>query len=346
MTEHAVIARMDNAGDVLLAGPAVRAVAAEARTVTLLCGPHGRAAAELLPGVDAVEEFCAPWIDPEPEPVDPDAVDSLRERLRRLAPDQLIVLSSHNQSALPLALVARLAGIPVVAAISPEYPGSLLDIRHRVDDGLHEVERGLSLVGTLGYRLPDGDDGALRVAGVQAHLATRPSVPYVVVHPGASVPARTWQPGRFAELVDRLAGDGIPVFVTGTADEAHTASVVAGRPRPGVVDLAGRTTLRQLGSVLAQARVVVTGNTGPAHLAAAVGTPVVSIFPPTVPAERWRPWGVPCVVLGNQDIACRGCRARTCPVPGHPCVGEVTVNAVLEAIRLLSPALQSSRRAS
>jgi ADP-heptose:LPS heptosyltransferase len=61
------------------------------------------------------------------------------------------------------------------------------------------------------------------------------------------------------------------------------------------------------------------GNTGPAHLAAAVGTPVVSLFAPTVPSARWRPWGVPLRLL-HHPVPCAGCRARTCPVAGHPCL--------------------------
>ncbi|MER6925817.1 glycosyltransferase family 9 protein, partial [Streptomyces spiralis] len=72
--------------------------------------------------------------------------------------------------------------------------------------------------------------------------------------------------------------------------------------------------------------------TGPAHLAAAVGTPVVSLFAPVVPAERWRPYGVPYVLLGNQDAPCAGSRARTCPVPGHPCLESVTAHDVLAAV--------------
>ena len=66
MRPHVLAVRLDNEGDVLLTGPAIRAIAARARFVTLLCGPRGRAAAELLPGVDSILEVRAPWIDPEP----------------------------------------------------------------------------------------------------------------------------------------------------------------------------------------------------------------------------------------------------------------------------------------
>jgi hypothetical protein len=82
--------------------------------------------------------------------------------------------------------------------------------------------------------------------------------------------------------------------------------------------------------------VAVTGNTGPAHLAAAVGTPVVSLFAPVVPAERWRPYGVPSVLLGDQRAECAGTRARRCPTPGHPCLDGIDDAEVLAAVAALS----------
>ncbi len=87
--------------------------------------------------------------------------------------------------------------------------------------------------------------------------------------------------------------------------------------------------------MLAGAEAVVVGNTGPAHLAAAVGTPVVSLFAPVVPPQRWAPYGVPLVVLGDQDAACRGTRARSCPVPGHPCLDSIEPNEIVAAVHKL-----------
>jgi ADP-heptose:LPS heptosyltransferase len=104
-----------------------------------------------------------------------------------------------------------------------------------------------------------------------------------------------------------------------------------------VVDLGGRVDLAGLAEVLAAAEVVVVGNTGPAHLAAAVGTPVVSLFSPVVPAERWRPWGVRHVLVGDQEAACAGSRARICPVPRHPCLDGVPVGEVVTAVERLAP---------
>ena len=337
MTPHVLVARLDSVGDVLLSGPAVRAVAAGAAKVTYLCGPRGRSAAALLPGVDEIVVHRAPWIDPEPEPVSHTAVLALVDDLAGRDIDAAVILTSWHQSALPTALVLRMAGVATVAAVSEDYPGSLLDVRHRVDDDTHEVLRALSTVAALGFKLPEGDDGRLRLRPLPDDGPALEH-PYTVVHPGASVPARAWAPSSNAALVDALVGSGRRVVVTGSRDESELTAFVAGSPRPGVVDMGGRTDLAGLAAILARADAVVVGNTGPAHLAAAVGAPVVSLFAPTVPSSRWAPWGVPTVLLGDHEIGCAGCRARICPVAGHPCLSSVSVEAVVDAVdRLAAP---------
>lgn len=331
-----LVARLDNDGDVLLAGPAIRAAKRDAERLTLLCGPRGFQAATLLPGVDDILVHRAEWIDPEPRPFQNGPTQRLLLEVARRAVDEAVILTSFHQSPLPLALLLRLAGIPRIGATSEDFPGSLLDVRHRIDDDVHEVERSLSLMRAMGHELPAADDGALRVLHGSAELPFEE--PYVVVHPGASALARAWAPARHAELVGALVAAGWNVAVTGSAEErALTASVAGDHAR----DLGGTTDLAQLAAVLAGAAAVVVGNTGPAHLAAAVGTPVVSLYAPTVPAVRWRPWRVPHAIL-HEPVTCAGCRARTCPVPGHPCIDTLPTSAVLDAVhRLATPAREA-----
>jgi ADP-heptose:LPS heptosyltransferase len=333
---NVLVARLDNDGDVLLAGPAIRAAKRDAERLTLLCGPRGSQAATLLPGVDDVLVHRAEWIDPDPAPFENGPTRRLLLELARRAVDEAVVLTSFHQSPLPLALLLRLAGVPRIGATSADYPGSLLDVRHRIDDDVHEVERSLSLMRAMGHELAPDDDGALRVT----HTAVEPPFdePYLVIHPGASVSARAWAPERHAELVEALTATGWNVAVTGSASERELTARVAG---DHARDLGGATDLAQLAAVLAGAAAVVVGNTGPAHLAAAVGTPVVSLYAPTVPAVRWRPWRVPHAIL-NEPVPCAGCRARTCPVPGHPCIDELPLSAVLDAVeRLATPAQEA-----
>jgi ADP-heptose:LPS heptosyltransferase len=333
----ALVVRLDSAGDVLLAGPAIRAVAGAGgpgpRRVVLLAGPRGEQAARLLPGVDLVLTWHCPWVDPEPDPVRRYDLLRMADELRALEAEQAIILTSFHQDPLPTALLLRMAGISHITAACEDYPGSLLDVRHRLPEtGLHEVERMLSTAAAAGFPAPEDTRLRLTTPLPDVTLAGEGG-PYVVVHPGASVPARAPLPGTCAGYVTALAGEGWPVVVTGSPAETELTRHVAGEH---AVDLGGQTDLATLAAVLAGAAVVVTGNTGPAHLAAAVGTPVVSLFAPTVPLERWRPWGVPHVVLGAQDAPCAGTRARNCPVEGHPCLAAVSSRQVTEAVRKLA----------
>ncbi len=337
--------RLDSDGDVLLTGPALRALAGDAKRLDLLVSPAGAAAAALLPGVDEVLVFAAPWSGYRPPPVDADAVQSLIRRLAGRHYDLAVVFTSFHQSPLPMALLLRLAGVARVAATSEDYPGSLLDVRHRRKAG-HEVQAALDLVHAVGAVLPPEDTGHLALRRpLPAVDALLPDGEFVVVHPGASVPARALAAEHSARIVTDLLAAGWKVVVTGGPDEVELAARAAA---PGARNLAGRTTLGELAAVLARATCVVVGNTGPAHLAAAVGTPVVSLFSPVVPAERWAPYGVPLVLLGDQHAACRETRARECPVPGHPCLSQVAPATVTAAVASLvgspAPALTGGAR--
>ncbi|MGN6300317.1 MAG: glycosyltransferase family 9 protein [Angustibacter sp.] len=327
-----LMARLDSDGDVLLAGPAVRAVAAGSDHVTLLVAPSGEQAARLLPGVDEVVTWACPWTGFTPPPFDSADVLALVERIRACRADVAVVLTSDHQSPLPLALLLRLAGVPRIVAASHDYPGSLLDVRHP-PGGPHEVERNLSLVAAAGFA-PDEDDSGL--LALRAGLPPRPRElaglgEYVVLHPTASVPARSLTSAHAVAVARALRDAGHTVVLTGTEVDRPLADALGDE----VVSLVGRTTFAELAAVLAGAACAVAVNTGPGHLAAAVGTPVVSLFAPVVPAEAWRPWGVPTVVLGDQTAPCAGTRARTCPVEGHPCLGVISPADVVTAVRHL-----------
>ncbi|WP_182067084.1 glycosyltransferase family 9 protein [Curtobacterium sp. ME12] len=342
-----LVARLDSFGDVLVAGPAVRAVAAGAAHVTMLCGPQGAPAADLLPGIDRVRVWAAPWVTETARPIDDALLAEFRALVAEEQPDEAVVLTSFHQSPLPLALLLRLAGVPRVSGASVDHPGSLLDVRLRpgedLPEDLPEPERALRIAEAAGFRLPPDDDGRLEVR----HDAVLPPPVagldrYVVVHPGASVPARSWPESHHRALVAAYAERGVPVVVTGSPGERALTAAVAGDTG---IDLGGRTSPAELAAVLAGAEVVVVGNTGPAHLAAAVGAPIVSLFSPVVPAVKWAPYAPLVELLGDQAAPCRLSRARECPVPGHPCLSGVRIADVLEANeRLLDRVSRTDRR--
>jgi ADP-heptose:LPS heptosyltransferase len=223
-----------------------------------------------------------------------------------------------------------MAGVKRVHAICDDYPGSLLDTRLRLSGERHESERALALVEAAGFALSPGDDGALRMKALPASLVLRP---YVAVQPGASVRARAWSPQRYRELVARLCESGMPVVVLGTTVEEELVRWVIADS--AALSLAGQTSFAEFAAVIRDAAALVVGNSSGIHVASAVGTPVVTVFPPTILPLRFAPWRVPNVVLGRHDISCAGCRARICPVPGQPCIGEVQADDVIAGLKSL-----------
>ncbi len=345
--------RLDSAGDVLLCGPAIRALASGAGPVDMLVSARGAQAAALLPGVRRVLVADVPWAaGATPAQIRTETL-RLADQVRQGGYDEAVIFTSYHQSPLPVAMALRFAGIARTVAASDPDPEGLLDVRHRrmggdVDDtggadGRHEAEAALALAAAAGYPRPPGDDTRLRLRRPLPDVTgLRPGREYVVVHPGSAAAARAIGPVRGRLFAEALQHAGWAVVVTGTDTEKDLAE--AATPT-GAQCLAGQTTLAELAALLADAEALVSGNTGPAHLAAAVGTPVVSLFAPVVPVERWGPWGVPNVVLGDQAAPCAGTRARACPVEGHPCLSAVGPEDVVSAVRQLAGG-GAGRRAS
>jgi hypothetical protein len=142
-----------------------------------------------LPGVDDVLTYPAEWIDPNLRSVIRPEVMALVARLAELHMDAALILTSIDQSPLPMAL-PRLADVPRIGAISTGCASSLPDVRHPVHDDLHEVDAPLALAAAMGFHLPPGDAGRLQVTR-RGHLPpdALALTPYIAVPPGASAPA-------------------------------------------------------------------------------------------------------------------------------------------------------------
>lgn len=219
--------RLDNLGDVLVTTPAIHAIrqSLPAAEITLLASPVGAQVGRLNPDVHDVIEYTAPWMDPwHVLPQDSNREQTMIEVIRARQFDGAIIFTSFRQSPLPAAYLCYLADIPLRVAASIDGPGSLLTTRHKHPERMiHEVERGLDLVGAIGMHTDERDlvlavPAAAR-ASVDALLRKRDIAsarPLVVVHPGCSMPARTYPWELFAEvarlLVERL---GATVALTG-----------------------------------------------------------------------------------------------------------------------------------
>jgi len=194
----------------------------------------------------------------------------------------------------------------------------------------HQVENYRALAALLGSPRPDDApqvalDATWR-AEAEAAWAGRPR-PRVVLHAGATYgPAKRWSADRFAEVARRLAAQGATVAVVGGPGDAAAVKVV--REGASVTDLSGRTSVGVLAAVLEAADVVVTNDTGPMHLAAAVGTPVVAVFGSTSP-EWTGPWGDGHRVV-RHPVPCAPCFRRDCRI-GYLCLEGIPAARVLEA---------------
>jgi ADP-heptose:LPS heptosyltransferase len=154
--------------------------------------------------------------------------------------------------------------------------------------------------------------------------------PLVVVHPGCSMPARTYPWEMYAQVADRLIERlGASVILTGSRAERPLVERIQGAMRHTALACAGVVSFAEFCALIEAADVTITNNTGPMHIAAAVKTPVVALFALTNPPEQWGPWRVPHRQLYH-EVPCRLCYSRACPTD-HACLRLVSPEAVVTA---------------
>ena len=151
----------------------------------------------------------------------------------------------------------------------------------------------------------------------------------MLVHPGASAASRRYPAQSYAQALDML---GCEVVFTGGAAEVELVESLRARLSVPSRSLAGRLSLGELGALIEAADLLICNNTGPAHIAAAVGTPVVDLYALTNPQHT--PWQVESRVLFH-DVPCRNCYKSVCPAGHHDCLRRVPPERVAEAAREL-----------
>ncbi|HEY2065393.1 MAG TPA: glycosyltransferase family 9 protein [Gemmatimonadaceae bacterium] len=340
--------RLDTLGDVLMTTPALRAVrehgGARGCEVTLLTSAPGAAVAALVPVIDDAIVYEAPWLKASPEHGDASRDAAMIDLLRSRRFDAAIIFTVFTQSALPAAFLCYLADIPLRLAHARENPYHLLSTwvpEPEPAQGIrHEVERQLALVEQVGCRTTDTmlslrvpSDARCTVRRLLASLGLDGERDWLVMHPGATAPSRRYPAEQFGEVVRILANETrTTVLVTGDESEGPLTEQVCASSGGRAHSLAGRLTLGELAALVEAAPVLVTNNTGPAHLAAAVGTPVVDLYALTNPQHT--PWRVPSRVL-SFDVPCRNCFKSVCPAGHNDCLRKITPAEVAAAVREL-----------
>jgi ADP-heptose:LPS heptosyltransferase len=291
----AVVRALPGVGDLLCAVPALRALRAAhpGARITLVGLPAARWFVPRYPGLvdDLLEVAGVPGL---PEVVaDAGAARRFYARARRRRFDLAVQL--HGSGAATNPLTAMLAARDQVTAHLPGHwapPGRTIPYPAEGP----EIHRLLAVTRAAGcpdqgeqVELPTTASERARAAALMADGPAEDAGPYACLHPGASRPANRWPAARFAAVGARLAAAGYRVVLTGTAAEAGVAAEVAAALPGRCLDLCGRTGIGVLAAVFASARLVVSNDTGAAHVAAAVGTPSVVVFPAEGDPERWAP---------------------------------------------------------
>ena len=335
--KNVLAVRLDNIGDVLMTTPAIRAFRQTLGCrVTLLTSPAGAAAARFVPEIDEAIVFAAPWMKATGDAPTADAAMLRRLRARRF--DAAAIFTGYSQSPLPAAYLCYLAGIPRRLAHCRENPyGLLTDWALEPEPQKlvrHEVRRQLDLAAAVGCTAADSRLSFRVPAAARAkvkRLIRRTGRPLVIVHPGASAASRRYPPESYARAIDLLIEDtGCEAVFTGDASEAAIVGTVRGAMSRPSRSLVGALGLGELGALIDEADLLVSNNTGPAHVAAALGTPVVDLYALTNPQHT--PWQVPSRVL-NHDVPCRNCYKSVCPAGHHDCLRRVAPEAVAAAAR-------------
>lgn len=334
-----LVIRLDRIGDVVLSTPVLQALrlAYPHAFIAMMVRSACRSVVEGHPHLDELILY-----DKERAHRSVRATVRFARRLRRHEFDTALVLHPSRRSH----WIPWLAGIPV--RIGYDRKGAWLlthRIRHRKQEGRkHEADYTVDCLRVFGLEppaprplVPVGEDARQRVACLLQQHGIGPAERLIALHPSASCVSKRWPAQRFAALGDRLIGSSRSrvVLVAGPEDVPH-AQAVQGAMRQRPVDLSGQLSLAELIALLQRCRVLVSNDSGPVHLAAAVGTPTVVIFGRNqqgLSPQRWGPLGQGHVVL-HKEVGCVTCLAHECDI-GFLCLTSLSVEEVLQAVERL-----------
>ncbi len=308
-----VIRALPGLGDMLCAGPALRALRlAHPEADLAVLGLPG--AADVLarsgnhvdrvlpfqgwPGIPEGPSSCPPGREAHDDGAGPEGVDLAvaHAGLVALQREQFdLVLQLHGDGSVTNQLALAIGGRYTAGFHAASTPRPGTGDFFAYPDDLHEIHRQTRLLELIGLPL-DGDHLEMTVTAddrrqARSLLGSERSLSYACLHPGASRPSRRWPPERFAAVGDALARRGIAVVLSGSASEADVTAQVAAAMTEPALDLAGRLPLGPLAALFQQARLVITNDTGTSHLSVAVQVPSVVVFSGPDPSDpgRWAP---------------------------------------------------------
>jgi len=334
-----LVVRTDRIGDVLLSTPVIKALRKKfpQSHIAVMVRPYAR---DIILG--------NPYLD---EVIIYDKYGSQRRlrqsikfalRLRRKRFDLALVLHPTNRAH----LVTYLAGIKRRVGFNRKLGFLLTDkIEHKKQEGRkHECEYTLDLLRLLkiepqakGLFMPIREESEIYIKEFLVNQGVQRRDKLIAVHPGASCPSKVWPAERFAEVAEKLAAEfKVKVVVVAGPDDLAIGKSLAGLLHCACIDASGKTTISQLGSLLRRCALFISNDSGPVHIASALGVPVVAIFgraQPGLSPHRWGPTGKDDVIL-HKDVGCRDCLAHNCRKE-FACLKAILTEDVLSAARKL-----------
>jgi heptosyltransferase-2 len=334
-----LITRTDRIGDVLLSTPVVKALRKRfpRSHIAIMVRPYARDIVLGNPYLDQVIIY-------DKYGAQRSFLASIKFAwgLKKKKFDLALILHPTNR----VHLVTFLAGIKKRVGFNRKMAFLLTDkIEHKKQQGQkHELQYSLDIIRFLGIEPEDKDlfmpirqDSEMYIEQFLATQGFQRGDKMIALHPGASCPSKIWPKERFAELASKLADKfKVKVVVVAGPDDIDIGKDLIGFMHCACIDACGKTSVSQLASLLRRCCLFISNDSGPVHIATAVGVPVVAIFGRSqagLGPRRWGPTGKDDIVL-HKDVGCKVCLAHNCQ-KGFACLGAISAEQVVEAAEKL-----------
>ncbi|MCB2205471.1 glycosyltransferase family 9 protein [bacterium] len=326
---EALVIQTAFAGDLILTTPLIEAVAtcADGNVVDVLCIPG---TAPLLENNPHVREIL-PYDKKTGRP----GLLGMMQQLSRRGYD--LCISPHRS--MRSAMLARASRAKQRISFDRSAGGPLYTQRIPYERSAHEVDRNLSLLHSMDCTLPAILRPALYPADAHREEVVKffnpEDAPFLVLAPGSVWATKRWTTEGFASLADAMRDRYRIALIGGRGDEALCREISETLPPGDQVNLAGKLSFLASAYLIEQARMLVSNDSAPVHIASAMGTPVVEIYGATSPAYGFTPYAVPHRIVQREDLPCKPCAIHGgdhCPIQTFVCMRELSSTTVQQAV--------------
>ena len=335
-----LVIRLDASGDVLMCTPALHALSSSGHEISLLTSSAGALVGTRCESVSRVVIFDSPWMKASAASA-AEATQAIAKSLRSGAYEGAVIMHSYSQSPLPAAMLCHLAGIPRQLSYCRENPYQLISdwIPEQEPESLcrHEVQRQLDLVSVLCKPMTDislhlrlTDENHIAAERALEQLGLYKGQDFLLIHPGASAASRRYPLASLQASIRQLGQEvKLPIVLAGGTQDQTMLSELLENSDSFCAGIASTLDFGGLAALIGKARLLIANNSAPAHLAAAMQTPVVVLYALTNPQHT--PWQVPNKVICN-PVPCAPCYRSVCPLAHHTCLAGVPPSKVVAAV--------------